>query len=597
MLNERINLNKNYIDNEVAESLSPELKKVWDEMYECRSELETILKSKNLLIGREYGSATYDVPLAAYMLSKASESSDPYTYNFKDDVSIDAEIIEVVSNTNIESLWSELVTLIKKHDTNIFYLVANLKNLDDPRITPEGICLLAEEILGVKAGDKVADLGCGTGTVSLDIKKKHPEAKVYAVDIMIKEIAMAKMYNSLLNENITFEARDMFQLASDERMRKSFDKIFSNYPFRVDTRNLNQEDGYLDGLKERIPAMSKATSSDWIFNALMLDLISENGKAVGIMTNGGTWNMLDAQVRKYFVENGYIECVIALPEKLFNSTSVAISMVVLSHGNEKGIRLVDASQLYNPGRRTNELSDSDISKILDAVSKDGEISKFVDIDTLRKNDYVLNFSRYAVMPEDIEDGRTFKEVIKRITRGAPLSARALDEISSQVPTNMQYLMLANIQNGFIDKDLPYLKEIEKKNEKYCLTDRCLILSKNGYPYKVAVAEVKDDQKIMANGNLYIIELDEEQVDPYYLAAFFISDQGIASLKRITVGATIPNIGVEQLKALVIPIPSLDKQRKIAEDYQTAKDEIEMLQLKLEKSKDRMAHAFDGKGEE
>ena len=597
MLNERINLNKNYIDNEVAESLSPELKKVWDEMYECRSELETILKSKDLLIGRGDGSATYDVPLAAYMLIKASESSDPYTYNFKDDVSIDAEIIEVVSNTKIESLWSELVTLIKKHDTNIFYLVANLKNLDAPMITPEGICLLAEKILDVKAGDKVADLGCGTGTVALDIKKKHPEAKVYAVDIMIKEIAMAKMHNSLLNENITFEVRDMFQLASDERMRKSFDKIFSNYPFRVDTRNLNQEDGYLDGLKERIPAMSKATSSDWIFNALMLDLISENGKAVGIMTNGGTWNMLDAQVRKYFVENGYIECVIALPKKLFNSTSVATSMVVLSYGNEKGIRLVDASQLYNPGRRTNELSDSDISKILDAVSKDGEISKFVDIDTLRKNDYVLSFSRYAVMPEDIEDGRTFKEVIKRITRGAPLSARALDEISSQVPTNMQYLMLANIQNGFIDKDLPYLKEIEKKNEKYCLTDRCLILSKNGYPYKVAVAEVKDDQKIMANGNLYIIELNEEQVDPYYLAAFFISDQGIASLKRITVGATIPNIGVEQLKALVIPIPSLDKQRKIAEDYQTAKDEIEMLQLKLEKAKDRMAHAFDGKEEE
>lgn len=597
MLNEKINLNKNYIDNESAEALSPEMKKIWNEMFECRNELETILRSKDLLIGRGYGSATCDVPLAAYILAKASESSDAYTYNFKGDASIDTEIIEAVENTKIEYLWSELVTLVKKHDSNIFYLVANLKNLDDPMITPEGICLLAEEILDIKDEDKVADLGCGTGSVALDIKKKHPEANVYAVDIQINEIAMAKMYNSLSNEKITFEARDMLQLASDEKMKKSFDKIFSNYPFGVSTKNLNQEDGYLDSLKERIPAMSKATSSDWIFNALMMDLLSEKGKAIGIMTNGGTWNMLDTQVRKYFVENGYIECVIALPEKLFNSTSVATSMVVLSYGNEKGIRLVDASQLYNPGRRNNELSDSNINKILDALSKDEEVSKFVDIDTLRENDYVLSLSRYAIMPEDIEDGRTFKEVIKRITRGAPLNARALDEISSQVPTNMQYLMLANIQNGFIDKNLPYLKEIEKKNEKYCLTDRCLLLSKNGYPYKVAVAEVKDGQKIMANGNLYIIELDESQVDPYYLAAFFGSEQGIASLKRITVGATIPNIGVEQLKALVIPIPSLDKQRKIAENYKIAKDEIEMLQLKLEKAKDKMSHAFDGKGEE
>ena len=45
---------------------------------------------------------------------------------------------------------------------------------------------------------------------------------------------------------------------------------------------------------------------------------------------------------------------------------------------------------------------------------------------------------------------------------------------------MQYLMLANIKNGLIDKELPYLKSIDKKNDKYCLSNHCLILSKNGY---------------------------------------------------------------------------------------------------------------------
>ena len=108
MLNEKNNLNKNYIDNESAEALSPEMKKIWNEMFECRNELETILRSKDLLIGRGYGSATCDVPLAAYILAKASESSDAYTYNFKGDASIDTEIIEAVENTKIETLWSEL---------------------------------------------------------------------------------------------------------------------------------------------------------------------------------------------------------------------------------------------------------------------------------------------------------------------------------------------------------------------------------------------------------------------------------------------------------------------------------------------------------
>lgn len=89
-----------------------------------------------------------------------------------------------------------------------------------------------------------------------------------------------------------------------------------------------------------------------------------------------------------------------------------------------------------------------------------------------------------------------------------------------------------------------------------------ILSKNGYPYKIAVAEVKEGQRILGNGNLYIIELDEEKADPYYLAAFFGSEQGTAALRSRTVGATIPNIGVEQLTKLVIPIPPLENRKRL-----------------------------------
>ena len=53
----------------------------------------------------------------------------------------------------------------------------------------------------------------------------------------------------------------------------------------------------------------------------------------------------------------------------------------------------------------------------------------------------------------------------------------------------------------------------------------------------------------------IIELDESRANPYYIKAFFDSEQGIAALKSITVGATIPNIGVDKLKNVMIPLPS------------------------------------------
>ena len=61
----------------------------------------------------------------------------------------------------------------------------------------------------------------------------------------------------------------------------------------------------------------------------------------------------------------------------------------------------------------------------------------------------------------------FETVIKNITRGAQIKASVLDEIVSDEPTNMQYLMLANLQDGIISDELPYLKGIDSKYEKYC----------------------------------------------------------------------------------------------------------------------------------
>ena len=50
-------------------------------------------------------------------------------------------------------------------------------------------------------------------------------------------------------------------------------------------------------------------------------------------------------------------------------------------------------------------------------------------------------------------------------------------------------------------------------EKYCIKNNSLILSKNGAPFKIAIADVKAGKKLLANGNLYIIELDESKADP------------------------------------------------------------------------------------
>lgn len=581
LLNEINEVKGNFIDNETANQLTPELKAVWDEIFVCKNEIELILRSKASMTGKGFFGVIGDVTVAAYLLAKSFDCNVHATYSFEEDESIDADIKKVAEDFYISENWNELMKLTKAHEQKIFYLVSLLRDLSDPMMTPESLGNLADELLEIKANDKFADFCCGAGIVVADVVKNHPTVEAYGFDKLVSSIAIAKIYNDLSEGKITFEAKDIFELGLDEDNGRCFDKIFANYPFGMRIKELGLGNQYLEQLEKRIPSVSKATSSDWLFNSVMVDMLSEDGKAVGIMTNGSTWNQSDSAIRSYFIENGLIECVIALPARLFAGTAIATSMIVFSRNN-KGVRLVDASELFVEGRRVNELSYENISLIINATKNDSDISMYVSAEQLRDNDYVLSMNRYIV--HDVADGMAFGDVIKRITRGAQLNAKALDEITTTVPTDMQYLMLANIKNGLIDKELPYLKSIDKKNDKYCLSNHCLILSKNGYPYKIAVAEVKEGQRILGNGNLYIIELDEEKADPYYLAAFFGSEQGTAALRSITVGATIPNIGVEQLTKLVIPIPPIEKQKEIADKYKTVKDEITMLQLKLEKQR-------------
>ena len=591
MLNEK--KDRNRVDNDVAENLSPKLKAVWNEMFECREEMEDILNQRPLFIAKGFYDQDVYVPIASYLLAKACENNDPFSLSFSDlpTLGVDEDIYAEAVNGHLNEIWSDLLQLLYKHAQNIFCLNALLRNQNDPNATPYGVAELAIELLSVQPGENVAELCCKTGSVISEIKESCPTANTTGYETDQKSLAVAKARNEFASSNTTLIKKEVFELVDENGDSPKYDKIFANYPFGVRLRDLHAGKGYLNRFTTKIPSISKATSSDWLYNMLMTELLTENGKAVGIMTNGSTWNMIDAPTRQYFVENELIECVIALPAKLFNNTPIATSMIVFSHGND-GVRLVDASSLFTAGRRTNELTENDIEAIKECIATDSEKSMFITKEALRENDYVLNISRYTASSESIENGVAFEKIIKRITRGAPLNAKDLDKISSAIPTDMQYLMLANIQNGLIDTNLPYLTEIDPKNEKYCLTNHCLILSKNGYPYKIAVAEIKDGQKIMANGNLYIIELNEERVDPYYLAAYLSSESGTAALKSITVGATIPSIGVDQLKRMIIPLPPIDDQRKIASEYQEARDEITLLQLKIEKARNRMQHLFE-----
>ena len=180
-------------------------------------------------------------------------------------------------------------------------------------------------------------------------------------------------------------------------------------------------------------------------------------------------------------------------------------------------------------------------------------------------------------------------VVDTFGRTAPLNAAQLDELASDEPTDIKYVRLADVQDNMVNKELPYLKAVDKK---YFLENDDMLLSKNGYPFKVAIVKVSEGEKILPVGNMYVLKVNKDKLDIVYLKAFLESSKGIALLKSVVSGTTIPVVNLASLKNMPIELPPMEQQKKITEKYKAISDEIALLKLKIDRANDRLARILD-----
>ncbi len=323
------------------------------------------------------GRIGYNVTLATYLLHKASLSSNPVGTSYQDISSGHLDITEETSLAAKEYLseqeWDNLKSLFTKYSPEDFALAAFCFEPSSAEhgltvSTPDSIIKLAQRLLNIEPNEDVVDLCCGVGSFLSKTALDVPDAHYCGYEINANCKAIADIRAELIGEEIPIAIRDVFSLAKDLEPPK-YDKIFSNYPFGMKQRNLGYGTDYLDRLSKKNPGVSKATSSDWLFNSLICDCLREDGKAVAVMTNGSTWNSIDSAARKHFLEQGLVEAVIALPGKMFEWTSIPTTMILFSHGNH-AVHLVDATGLCQQGRRSNEFTEENVQEIITALEED-----------------------------------------------------------------------------------------------------------------------------------------------------------------------------------------------------------------------------------
>lgn len=250
---------------------------------------------------------------------------------------------------------------------------------------------------------KLLDPACGTGGMLAEaqnyLREHHPEAKLYAYGQDYNKRAFAVAASDMLikqvdhngtGENIRFG--DTF--TGDQFPGETFDYLLANPPFGVDwkkqAKEIEAEHDKL-GFGGRFGAgLPRVNDGSLLFLQHMVSKFEpvqpeqhKHGSRLAIVFNGsplftGGAGSGESDIRKWIIENDWLEAVVALPEQMFYNTGILTYVWIVTNRKEKRrkrkIQLVDAREIYIPMRRS--LGDKR-RKI--GEGKDGEPDQVADI--------------------------------------------------------------------------------------------------------------------------------------------------------------------------------------------------------------------------
>ena len=292
--------------------------------------------------------------------------------------------------------------------------------------TPQEVSELLARItvVGKKQVNKVYDPACGSGALLLQFAKVLGKEKVrqgfFGQEINLTTFNLARI-NMFLHD-VNYEK---FSLANGDTLtdaahwdEEPFEAIVSNPPYSI------KWDGDANPLMINDPRFSPAgvlapkSKADLAFTMHILSWLAVDGTAAivefpGVMYRGGA----EQKIRKYLVDNNFVDAVIQLPSDLFFGTGIATCILVLKKSKkDNSVLFIDASAEFIRENTKNKLSTQNRATILEGFEKREDrdyFSKLVPNEDLANNDYNLSVSAY-VTKEDTREVVDIVELNKEI---------------------------------------------------------------------------------------------------------------------------------------------------------------------------------------
>ena len=299
--------------------------------------------------------------------------------------------------------------------------------------TPQTVSkLLARLVIDGKTSiNKVYDPTCGSGSLLLQMKKQFEnhiiEDGFYGQEINMTNFNLARMNMFLHNvnyNNFSIKRGDTL-LNPLHNEEKPFDAIVSNPPYSI--KWIGDADPTLINDERFAPAGKLAPKSyaDFAFIMHALSYLSSKGRAAIVCFPGIFYRKgAERTIRKYLIDNNFIDCVIQLPENLFFGTSIATCILVMSKNKtENKVLFIDASKEFKKETNNNILEEKNIDAIVEEFRNRTDVeyySRYVDVSEIEENDYNLSVSTY-VEKEDTREvidikvlNKELEETVKKI---------------------------------------------------------------------------------------------------------------------------------------------------------------------------------------
>ncbi len=287
--------------------------------------------------------------------------------------------------------------------------------------TPADVSVLLTRLgtVGKTRINKVYDPACGSGSLLLKVEKILGKDSVQ-IGFFGQEINITTYNLCRINMFLHDIGFDKFDIQCEDTLinpqhwdDEPFELIVSNPPYSI--KWAGDENPLLINDPRYSPAgvLAPKSKADLAFIMHSLSWLAPNGIAAivcfpGIMYRGGA----EQKIRKYLIDNNFIDCVIQLPSNLFFGTSIATCIMVMKRGKaDNRVLFIDATKQCVKVTNNNKLLPEHINTIVDAFTKREDIQYFcrlVDYDDIKKQNYNLSVSSYV----EQEDKRETIDIVK-----------------------------------------------------------------------------------------------------------------------------------------------------------------------------------------